>query len=115
MYEDWYLLGEEDTRWDDFRSEKKAEKTLEKQIRLDVDNNGQAKKHGSESNAKLHCSIKSGNWSFSRSYSSISKWTSQKDSNSSQQKPTSSSRLEKIDSNGESKDEKRCLCLFGAT
>jgi hypothetical protein len=25
LYEDWYLLGEDDTRWDDFRSEKKAE------------------------------------------------------------------------------------------
>jgi hypothetical protein len=25
FYEEWYLLGEDDTRWDDFRSEKKAE------------------------------------------------------------------------------------------
>ncbi|MCQ6275143.1 YlbD family protein [Bacillus sp. V3B] len=25
LYEDWYLLGEDDTRWDDFRSEKKDE------------------------------------------------------------------------------------------
>jgi hypothetical protein len=24
FYEEWYLLGEDDTRWDDFRSEKKV-------------------------------------------------------------------------------------------
>jgi hypothetical protein len=25
LYEEWFLLGEEDTRWDDFRSEKKED------------------------------------------------------------------------------------------
>lgn len=35
FYEDWYLLGEEDTRWDDFRSEKKANKLDESESKTD--------------------------------------------------------------------------------
>ncbi len=73
LYEEWFLLGEDDTRWMTFVQRKKQMETLKKQIHWMKTVLGQLKNE-SKSNATLSWSFKSGNWSYSRSCCSVSKW-----------------------------------------
>ncbi len=75
LYEEWFLLGEEDTKWDDFRSEKKEDgKSNEANADWMKTGSRNSEKHGSKSNATLSWAFKSGDWSHSRSCRSVSKW-----------------------------------------